>query len=224
MLISKNFWHDSVDILSNDIRFGVLKYSRDFVVGVGHNTNVIEVTWHRNDTGVGVLSILLPIIIGKLFVHGFPDVLGFLDCSLTLDIIINDLLEEVPINLQAFDVVWVHVGEFLEDLVRALHGVGDFGAQGLEFLDVGVLLQQLPPELQVEVDGLLDGGEELNELILEDDDDVDIHALLLGATYIGLHHLLLDEVLVAVHRELLLEVRFVFLRDHQLIQGPEFVI
>lgn len=143
---------------------------------------------------------------------------------MTLGVVVDDVLEEISVDLEHFDVVGVDFVETAEVVGGLLDGVGDFGAQHLELVDVRVVLEELAPEVEVEVDGLFDDALEVDELVLEVDDDVDVDALGLGVPRVVVDHFFLDEVFVAVDGEFLLHVGLVFLGDHHFEKGLELVV
>ena len=55
--VSESFWHESADVLPNEVGFREVEDSVDFVVDVGDETHVVEIPAAGQDAGVGVLAV-----------------------------------------------------------------------------------------------------------------------------------------------------------------------
>ena len=80
-------------------------------------------------------------------------------------------------DLQALDVVIVQFLHFLKLVLAFLNLIRDLTPKTLEFLDIRVLLSELPPELQMKDHSFLNNRLEVHEFVLEIDDDIHIDCL-----------------------------------------------
>mmetsp|Transcript_58142 Transcript_58142/g.66997 ORF Transcript_58142/g.66997 Transcript_58142/m.66997 type:complete len:239 (-) Transcript_58142:1354-2070(-) len=218
MDICDDFRNYFSDILTDYIRFGDAKYSFDLIVAVLDNSHFVIITRAGNNTCVGVLSVLQSVIINKLLAHHrvLVNILSLLKDSLAFLIVVHDILKEVSVDLQTFDMIWIHFIQHLELGSRNLDLIRDLAAQVLQLLDIRTVFQQLSPEVKVVVNSFLDKVLEKNEFVLEVYDDIHIHAFRLSGSNVVLNHFFFDDILVAMDRELFLHVWLVLFRDHHL--------